>query len=98
MTLKLSLTVAVDMDAMAVTLKAAGILTNQNVQALIAVAQRARRMVPSFTVTLDPELLKEIFPEALHPLTDAGVITSSARQGEASKDLRRPQPGRRLAA
>lgn len=95
MTLKLAVTVAVDMDATAVTLKPAGILTNQNVRALIAVAQRARRMLPGFTVRLDPGLLKEVFPEALHSLTDAGVMTTPcpSRRGIQRPPAASARPG-----
>lgn len=75
MTTKLVVTVAVDMDATAVTLKPAGTLTRDNVRGLIAVAHRAQRVLADFTVHADLQRVHCIAPEALRDLADAGVKT-----------------------
>lgn len=72
---KLSVTVAVDMDAAAVTLRPAGSLTANNVQALLAVVRRAARVLPGFGVLLDLDQLHVACPEALLALSQAGAQT-----------------------
>ncbi|WP_458113518.1 hypothetical protein M1D88_05225 [Arthrobacter sp. R1-13] len=75
MATKLAVTVAVDLDVTAVTLKTAGTLTPENVRGLIAIARRARRMLPSLTVHVDLGRLRAVSPEALQALADAGLST-----------------------
>lgn len=75
MTTKLALTVAVDMDGAAVTLKPSGVLTRDNVRGLIAVARRAQRVLAGFTVHVDLDRLHAVAPGALRDLADAGMKT-----------------------
>lgn len=75
MTAKLSVTVAVDMDFAAVTLRPAGKLTSENVRDLLAVARRAGRVLPGFDLQLDLDQLHTGSPEAFRALSDSGVRT-----------------------
>lgn len=72
---KLSVTVAVDMDAAAVTLRPTGRLTPRNVQGLLAVVRRATRVLPGFDVLLDLDQLLVDCPETLPALSLAGART-----------------------
>ena len=98
MTTKLAVTVAVDMDATAVTLKPAGTLTRDNVRGLIAVAHRARRVLADFTVHADLDRVHAVVPEALQDLADAGVETLVPHRGNALRESWRPRPAARPAA
>ncbi|HSN38189.1 MAG TPA: hypothetical protein VLT34_17730 [Arthrobacter sp.] len=75
MTAKLAVTVAVDMDSAAVTLRPAGRLTSENVQGLLAVVRRARRVLPGFDVQLDLDQLHAGSSEALRTLLASGDRT-----------------------
>lgn len=92
MTAKLAITVAVDMDATTVTLRAAGRLTPHNVFALLSVVGRAGRVLPSFSIYLDMDLVDTGSPEAFRTLTESGaqVIPShplDARHGYSRQDF-----------
>lgn len=102
MTTKLAVTVAVDMDATAVTLKPAGTLTRDNVRGLIAVAHRAQRVLADFTIHADLHRVHCVAPEALRDLADAGVKTLAPCSGNFPREVRRSlpavRPPRRLAS
>jgi hypothetical protein len=68
MATKLAVTVAVDLDAAAVTIRPAGSLTSENVQCLLAVVHRAERTLPGFAIRLDGSDLHVGSPEALSVL------------------------------
>lgn len=80
MTAKLAVTVAVDMDAAAVTLRPAGTLTPENTPYLLAVAQRAKHVLPGFDVLLDLDQLHIGSPAALRALSDSGALTLHPRR------------------
>lgn len=92
MTAKLAVTVAVDMDATAVTLKPVGVLTRDNVRGLIAVAHRAQRVLADFTVQADLDRVQAVAPEALRGLADAGVKTLVPHYGDFPRKSLRPRP------
>lgn len=97
MATKLAVTVAVDMDVTAVTLKPAGALTSDNVRGLIAVAHRAQRVLTDFTVRVDLGRLHAVTPGALRELADAGLesLLPPVRDVRGSRNSR---PLLRLAA
>jgi hypothetical protein len=98
MTTKLTATVAVDIDATAVTLKSAATLTRDNVRGLIAVARRAQRVLADFTVHVDLDRLHAVAPGALGDLADAGVKTHLPHPKNFRRESWRPRPAARLAA
>lgn len=75
MTAKLSVTVAVDMDSAAVTLRPVGKLTSENVKGLLAVVRRARRVLPGYDVQLDLDHLQTGSLEAFRALSESGAKT-----------------------
>jgi hypothetical protein len=98
MTKKLAVTVAIDVDAPAVTLKPAGVLTDDNVKGLVAVVRRAERVMPDFRLRLDPVRLKAASPQALGILAEAGVeITAAPCLGDPHGSSQ-PPAGARLVA
>ena len=98
MTAKLAITVAVDMDATTVTLKAAGTLTANNVHALLSVAGRAGRVLPGFAVRLDLDLVETGSPEAVRTLTESGAKILPPHPFNARFGYRRPDFTAKLAA
>lgn len=80
MTAKLSVTVAVDMDFAAVTLRPVGKLTSENVQGLLALVRRAGSVLPGFDLQLDLDHLHTGSPEAFRALSDSGVRTRRTHQ------------------
>jgi hypothetical protein len=90
MTKKLAVTVAVDVDAPAVTLKPAGVLTDENVKGLVAIARRAERLMPDCNLHLETVRLRAVSPGALQVLAEAGIETTEAPhlRGEVAS----PQP------
>lgn len=92
---KLSVTVAVDMDAAAVTLRPTGRLTPKNVQGLLAVVRRATRVLPGFDVLLDLDQLLVDCPETLPALSQAGARTIRSHHARAGC---RPSAPTRTAA
>jgi hypothetical protein len=80
---KLAVTVAVEMDAATVTLRPAGSLTPENVHGLLAVARRARHVLPGFDVRLDLDQLRAGSPEVLRALSESGapIPPGHARDG-----------------
>ncbi|MGO4435192.1 hypothetical protein AB4Y88_18450 [Paenarthrobacter sp. RAF9] len=102
---KLSVTVAVDMDAAAVTLRPTGRLTPKNVQGLLAVVRRATRVLPGFDVLLDLDQLLVDCPETLPALSQAGAgpfaaithapgaapVPQRGRPRDGTKQLRLPR-------
>lgn len=98
MTAKLAITVAVDMDATTVTLRAAGRLTPNNVFALLSVAGRAGRVLPGFAVHLDLDLVDTGSPEAVRTLTESGAQVLPPHPFDARHGYRRPDFAAKLAA
>lgn len=98
MTAKIAVTVAVDMDVRHVTLKPAGSLTDHNVRALVAVARRAERVLPGFTVCLDVGMLHGVSSGALRVLADAGIEALPAPPRLDHHEPRRRTTGPMLVA
>jgi hypothetical protein len=78
MTKKLAVTVAVDVDTPAVTLKPAGVLTDDNVKGLVAIAHRAERLMPDCDLHVETTRLLAVSPGALRVLSEAGIETTEA--------------------
>ena len=93
MTKKLAVTVAVDVDAPAVTLKPAGVLTDENVKGLVAIARRAERLMPDCNLHLETVRLRDVSPGALRVLAEAGIETTDAPR--PGGHVASPQPERR---
>jgi hypothetical protein len=98
MTTKLSVTVAVDMDFAAVTLRLAGKLTSENVQGLLAVVRRAERDLPGVDLQLDLAHLQTGSPEAFRTLSDSGVRTHPRHHQSSGHHGFRLGPDSRAAA
>jgi hypothetical protein len=98
MTKKLAVTVAIDVDAPAVTLKPAGVLTDDNVKGLVAVVRRAERVMPDFRPRLDPDRLKAASPQALRILAEAGVEITADASWAAMTSSRGPKQTHNVAA
>jgi hypothetical protein len=74
MATKLAVTVAVDLDAAAVTIRFVGRLTSENVQGLLAVVHRAERTLPGFVIRLDASHLHVGSSEALSALEGSRAV------------------------
>lgn len=95
MTAKLAVTVAVDLDAAAVTLRPAGRLTSENVQGILAVVRRAGRVLPGCDVLVDLDQLHIGSPDALRVLSESGAET---RHPMSAYGGRHTHPAARVAA
>lgn len=98
MTAKLAVTVTVDMDAASVTLRPAGRLTSENVNGILAVLQRAGRVLPGCDVLIDLDRLQIGSPEALHTLSGSGAgILHGHHSSDAHGGYRPTLPARAAA-
>lgn len=95
MTAKLAVTVAVDLDAAAVTLRPAGHLTTENFQGILAVIRRAGRVLPGCVVLVDLDQLHIGSPDALHVLSEAAAET---RHSSVAHGRQCTGPAARVAA
>jgi hypothetical protein len=77
---KLTVTVSVDLDATAVTVRPVGTLTSENVRGLLAVVHGAERTLPGFVVYLDVRHLHTGSQKALGALEESGVTAFPALQ------------------
>lgn len=73
MTTKLNVTVAVDLDVTAVTVRPAGRLTTDNVRGILAVVHRAERTLPGFSIQLDLNHARTNSSAALRALGQSGA-------------------------
>lgn len=73
----LSVTVAVDPDLTSITIRAAGLLSADNVRGLLGGVDRAERTFPHFLVRVDPEHLRPRSPEALHFLQRSAAVQTA---------------------
>jgi len=80
-TTKLSVTVAVDLDLTAVTIRVAGLIDTENVRGLLAVVNRAEHIFPDFVVRLDQERLHSASPETLDLLRRNTTLTTASSAG-----------------
>jgi hypothetical protein len=90
MATKLAVTVAVDLDAEAVTIRPVGSLTSDNVQGLLAVVHRAERTLPGFAIRLDGSHLRVGSSEALSALEGSRVVAIP----QPVRDAHRPSSAR----
>lgn len=85
-TARLTVTVAVDLDAACVTVRPAGTLTSENVRGLLAVVHRAERTLPGFSVHLELEHLLAQSRSAIDHLRDSGAVVLP-QQGHSPSHL-----------
>lgn len=93
MTAKLAVTIAVDLDAAAVTLRPAGRLTSENVHGILAAVRRAGRVLPGCDVRVDLDQLHISSREALHVLSESGVETRHLPRAHGGHRTHHPAAG-----
>jgi len=75
---RLSVTVSVDLDALTVTIRPAGTLTEHNLEGLVALWHRAERTLPHCTVHLDTAFLRYGSDDAHAALSRTGFPNVSS--------------------